>query len=90
MDWVAPLTLLTKTFSMPVSVTAALLPAMPPVTEMLSVSVPAPPFTASPAWNVVPVLLAAVTLAITALNVSLPVPPVKPVPESTPVVTRRV
>ena len=89
MDWAAPLTLLTITFSMPVRVTAALVPAVPPVTEIDNVSVPAPPLTASPAWNVVPVVLAAVTLAITPLNVSLPVPPVKEAeaPPSTPVVS---
>ena len=40
MDCAAPLTLLTNTFSILVRVTAALEPAVPPVTEMLNVSVP--------------------------------------------------
>ena len=72
MDCVALLTLLTMTRSMPVIVTAALVPAVPPATEMLNVSVPVPPLTASPAWSDVPVVLVAPTFEITALNVSLP------------------
>ncbi len=76
-DWVALLTLLTKTFSMPVNVTAALVPAVPPATEMFKVSVPAPPLKISPAWNVVPVVLAAAVLAIMPLKASAPEPPEK-------------
>ena len=87
MDWVVPLTLLTETFSMPVSVKPAVVPATLPVTETLKVSVPAPPLSTSPAANVVPVELAAAVLTITPLNVSAPVLPVKLVPESTPVVS---
>ena len=86
MDWVVPFTLLTITFSMPVIVTAALVPAVPPATEMLNVSVPVPPMTASPAWSDVPVVLTPAELAITELNVSLLVLPVN---ESTPVVSVR-
>ena len=86
-DWVVPLTLLTKTFSMPVSVTPAVVPAKVPVTETFNVSVPVPPLSASPAANVVPVVLAAPVLTITPLKVSAPELPVKLVPPSTPVVS---
>ena len=86
-DWVAPLTLLTNTRSIPVRVTAALVPAVPPVTDTFKVSVPAPPLMASPAWSVVPVVFAAPTFAITLLKVSLAAPPRNKVPVSTPVVS---
>ena len=84
MDWAAALTLLTMTFSIPVIVTAAFVPAVPPATEIDRVSVPAPPLMMSPAWNVVPAVFAAAVLAMTPVIVSLLA---EPAIASTPVVS---